>query len=77
MRTTLAFAIASLTGLAFVATGCELLVQLDRSAVDGGEDTGCPICTGDDGGDDTGDDSLTTDANLDGETSVVDSGAGD
>lgn len=35
------------------AMGCELLVQLDRGAVVGSADSGCPICSSpsEDGGD--------------------------
>ena len=44
----------------FTFTRCELLVDLDRSVVDGGEPDGCAICTeppdgGEDGGDASGD----------------------
>jgi hypothetical protein len=55
-----ALALASLIAVAVVMTGCELLVQLDRSAVDGGEDASCPICA--DGGDDASDATAATDA---------------
>jgi hypothetical protein len=51
--------------------GCELFVQLDRSAVDAGE-AGCPTCS--DGGDEGGDAAtMASDAGV--ETSKVDSGA--
>jgi hypothetical protein len=32
-------------GLAAMLAGCELLVELDRSAADAGGDAGCPICS--------------------------------
>ncbi|HEY3815750.1 MAG TPA: hypothetical protein VGL81_01185 [Polyangiaceae bacterium] len=60
-----------------LGVGCELLVQLDRSAVTVAE-AGCPICSdvteeGDDSGTDaqareTGDDAVDTDAGTEGST---------
>ena len=75
-----ALALASLTAAAAFATGCELLVQLDRSAIDGGEDSSCPICA--DGGDDSSDATAATDADgggIDGDAGdeTADSGTGD
>jgi hypothetical protein len=37
--------LALAVGLAALAAGCELLVELDRSAADGGGDAACPICS--------------------------------
>jgi hypothetical protein len=58
--------VVTCVGLAVAAqTGCELLVQLDRSAVDAGTDAGCPICSeppGQDGGDAGTPDTGTADA---------------
>src|SRR5271170_8414916 len=34
-----------IVAIGHAATGCELLVQLDRSAVEAGPDEGCPICS--------------------------------
>jgi hypothetical protein len=42
------FFVTCLAALGGAAPACELAVQLDRSAVDGGGDEGCPICA--DGG---------------------------
>ncbi len=46
------------------AQGCELLVQLDRSAVDAGGDAGCAICSdiGDDAGVDASSDGASAEA---------------
>ncbi len=65
IRTILAVAGAGLFGLA--GASCELLVQLDRSQVDSGAETGCPICSrGADGGEDAnaGTDAATLDAGV-------------
>ncbi len=82
MRTTFIRAVvvvASLAGVGAAANGCELIVALDRSAVDAGEDAGCPICTDDlDGGDDSDDSAADADAEgIDAETSTADAGTVD
>jgi hypothetical protein len=58
----------ALVGLVALAlANCELVVQLDRSAADAGQDAGCPIC-GDAGpGDAAGGDARSSlDASADG-----------
>lgn len=57
-------AVMGLGMLAAASVGCELLVQLDRSAVDAGGDAGCPICSdvGAEDGDDSSADAPPADA---------------
>ena len=46
--------LAVVLGIAAAGAGCELWVELDRSAADAGGDAGCPICSdafGDEGAD--------------------------
>ncbi len=62
-----------------LAAGCELLVSLDRSAVEV-EDAGCPICA--DSGDDGATDATATDGDDGGPTPddaspPIDGGTGD
>jgi hypothetical protein len=94
MNTRLLRALGSTLALGVVlvtSTRCELLVDLDRSAVDGGEPDGCAICAeppdgGEDGGDASGDAAVheggSTDADAGagpsdgGGEAAVDAGAG-
>jgi hypothetical protein len=78
LRVTGAAVLAMFAGSAGAAgAGCELLVQLDRSAVEPTVDAGCPICS-------TvarGDGSVSTDTSADNwetgaEAMTTDSGAG-
>jgi hypothetical protein len=81
IRTALVVTCAASVGAAGV--GCEILVQLDRSAVDAGGDAGCPICSDvTEEGDETRLDAESTDTGTDAgdagtEASPADSGAGE
>ena len=55
-----------LAGVVTWAPGCELMVQLDRSAVDAGGDAGCAICSdmGEDGSTDGQSDAGSSDGSA-------------
>jgi hypothetical protein len=58
-------------------TGCELMVQLDRGAVDAGSDAPCPICSdAAEESDDTGLGPESSEAGPDAGDAAVDAGPG-